>query len=83
MNIQVRDGLPYVTITLLHGGQQLNLANMLLDTDSAGTLFAADQVLQLAYNTKRMIQCSAFAVSVGQSLSSSSASIVCPWVSCR
>jgi len=45
MNIQVRDGLPYVTITLLHGGQQLDLAYVLLDTGSAGTLFAADQVL--------------------------------------
>jgi Aspartyl protease len=45
MNIQVRDGLPYVTITLLHGSQQLDLANVLLDTGSAGTLFAAEQVL--------------------------------------
>jgi hypothetical protein len=45
MNIQVRDGLPYVMVTLLYRGQQLDLANMLLDTGSAGTLFAADQVL--------------------------------------
>ena len=45
MNIQVRDGLPYVTVTLLYSGQQLDLANVLLDTGSAGTLFAADQVL--------------------------------------
>jgi hypothetical protein len=45
MNIQVRDGLPYVTVTLLYGSQQLDLANVLLDTGSAGTLFAADQVL--------------------------------------
>jgi hypothetical protein len=45
MNIQVRDGLPYVTVTLLYSGQQLDLANVLLDTRSAGTLFAADQVL--------------------------------------
>ena len=45
MNIQVRDGLSYVTVTLLYGGQQLDLANVLLDTGSAGTLFAADQVL--------------------------------------
>jgi hypothetical protein len=45
MNIQVRDGLPYVTVTLLYGGQQLDLADVLLDTGSAGTLFAADQVL--------------------------------------
>jgi hypothetical protein len=45
MNIQVRDGLPYITVTLLYGGRQLELANVLLDTGSAGTLFAADQVL--------------------------------------
>ena len=45
MNIQVRDGLPYDTVTLLYSGQQLDLANVLLDTGSAGTLFAADQVL--------------------------------------
>ena len=47
MNIQMRDGLPYVTVTLLYGGQQLDLANVLLDTGSAGTLFAADQVLAI------------------------------------
>ena len=45
MNLQMRDGLPYVTVTLLYGGQQLDLVNVLLDTGSAGTLFAADQVL--------------------------------------
>jgi len=45
MNIQVRDGLPYVTVTLLYDSQQLDLANVLLDTGSAGTLFAADQLL--------------------------------------
>ena len=45
MRVQVRDGLPYVTVTLLYNGRQLDLANVLLDTGSAGTLFAADQVL--------------------------------------
>jgi hypothetical protein len=32
--MQVRDGLPYVTVTLLYGGQQLDLANVLLDTET-------------------------------------------------
>ena len=41
----MRDGLPYVTVTLLYGGRQLDLANVLSDTGSAGTLFAADQVV--------------------------------------
>ena len=45
MNLQMRHGLPYVTVTLLYGSQQLDLVNVLLDTGSAGTLFAADQVL--------------------------------------
>lgn len=45
MRIQVRDGLPYVTVTLRYRGQQLDLANVLVDTGSAGTLVAADQVL--------------------------------------
>jgi len=31
MNFQVRDGLPYVTVTLLYGGRQLELANVLWD----------------------------------------------------
>jgi predicted aspartyl protease len=45
MRMQVRDGLPYVTVTLRYRGQQLDLANVLVDTGSAGTLLAADQVL--------------------------------------
>jgi hypothetical protein len=53
MRIEVRDGLPYVAVTLQYRGQQLDLANVLLDTGSAGTLFAADQVLTvgLQYET--------------------------------
>ena len=58
MNLQMRDGLPYVTVTLLYGGQQLDLVNVLLDTGSAGTLFAADQVLTvgLQYDTDDPVQ---------------------------
>jgi len=58
MRIQVRDGLPSVTVTLLYRGQQLDLANVLLDTGSAGTLFAADQVLAvgLQYEADDLVQ---------------------------
>jgi hypothetical protein len=58
MRIQVRDGLPYVTVTLLYRGQQIDLANVLLDTGSAGTLFAADQVLAigLQYEADDLVQ---------------------------
>ena len=45
MRIQVWDGLPYVTVTLQYRGQQVDLANILLDTGSADIPFAADQVL--------------------------------------
>jgi len=38
MNMQVRDGLPYVMVTLLYGDQQLDLAHVLLDIGAAGTL---------------------------------------------
>jgi hypothetical protein len=58
MRIQVRDGLPYVTVTLHYRGQQMDLANVLLDTGSAGTLFAADQVLAvgLQYEANDLVQ---------------------------
>ena len=47
MTIRVQDGLPYVTITLLYRGRQLELFDVLLDTGSAGTTFSADQVFSL------------------------------------
>ena len=47
MTIRLQDGLPYVTITLQYRGQQLRLPHVLLDTGSAGTVFAADTVLSL------------------------------------
>jgi hypothetical protein len=58
MRIQVREGLPYVTVTLQYRGQQLALTNVLLDTGSAGTLFAADQVLAvgLHYEAHDLVQ---------------------------
>ncbi len=47
MRIRLENGLPYVTISLSHRGQQLELENVLLDTGSAGTIFSADKVLAL------------------------------------
>lgn len=44
MRIRLRDGLPYVTASLLYRGQRLDLENVVLDTGSAGTVFAADKV---------------------------------------
>ena len=45
MSIRVQDGLPYVTVTLWYQGRSLALPNVLVDTGSAGTVFAADAVL--------------------------------------
>ncbi len=47
MNIRLQDGLPYVSVVLAHGGKQTELANVLLDTGSAGTVFSADKVLSI------------------------------------
>lgn len=47
MRIRLENGLPYVTVSLTHGGKQLELRNVLLDTGSAGTIISADSVLLL------------------------------------
>ncbi len=45
MDIERRNGLPVVSVSLSHQGQDAMLRNVLLDTGSAGTLFSADKVL--------------------------------------
>ena len=47
MNIRLRDGLPFIEVTLNHHGQRLVLPQVLLDTGSAGSLFAADELLKI------------------------------------
>jgi hypothetical protein len=47
MKIRLRDGLPFITATLTHHGQQLVLNNVLLDTGSAGVIFPTDAVLAI------------------------------------
>ncbi len=44
MRIELRAGLPFVNARLRHGEQALELHDVLLDTGSAGTLFATDSV---------------------------------------
>jgi len=57
MNIRIIDGLPYVTVSILHRSHQLNLEKVLLDTGSAGTIFSADAVtaIGLVYEPTDMI----------------------------
>ena len=47
MTIRLRDGLPYVTASLLYDGCGISMENVVLDTGSTGTVFAADKVLSL------------------------------------
>lgn len=47
MKIDLRDGLPYVAITLVYHGKELELRNVLLDTGSAGTVFSSDKTLSI------------------------------------
>jgi predicted aspartyl protease len=53
MKIRLRDGLPYVTVTLFYDGKQIDLEDVLLDTGSAGTVLSADRVssVGLQYET--------------------------------
>jgi len=47
MKIHLRDGLPFVTVTLIQQGRQLTLQHVLLDTGSAGSFFSADELLKI------------------------------------
>jgi hypothetical protein len=62
-----------MTVTLLYGGQQFDLVNVLLDTGSVGTLFASDQVLAVGLQYEADDPVQRIRVSVAQNLSSSSA----------
>jgi hypothetical protein len=55
--IQLRDGLPFVVVTLTYQGQQLELESVLLDTGSAGTIFPTDKLLSvgLHYDPEDMV----------------------------
>jgi hypothetical protein len=44
MKITLRDGLPFVTASVSHRGRKIAFRSVLLDTGSAGTLFATDAV---------------------------------------
>jgi hypothetical protein len=47
MNIRIRDGLPYISVSLTHQGRSLTIKDVLIDTGSAGTLFSADTMLEI------------------------------------
>ncbi|HUC92555.1 MAG TPA: retropepsin-like aspartic protease [Paenibacillus sp.] len=47
MNIDLRCGLPFVTLTVCYRDRELLLKHVLLDTGSAGTIFNADVVNEI------------------------------------
>jgi len=47
MKIHVREGLPFVTVALVYQGKKLELAEVLIDTGSAGTIFSSDKVASI------------------------------------
>ena len=47
MQLVLRDNLPFVTVTLAYQGAQVTIANVLVDTGSARTIFAADVVANI------------------------------------
>lgn len=47
MKMRIVDGLPFVETKLVHGGKEILLSNVLIDTGSASTIFSADKALEL------------------------------------
>ena len=47
MNIEIHNGLPFVTVSVTYRGQTAVLTNVLLDTGSAGTVLATDRLLEI------------------------------------
>ncbi|MEW6609182.1 MAG: hypothetical protein AB1414_17350 [bacterium] len=47
MKIRVREGLPFVTITLVYQGKKLDIKEVLIDTGLAGSVFSADKVASI------------------------------------
>ncbi len=44
MKIRVREGLPFVTVTLIYQGKKLDFKEVLIDTGLAGSVFSSDKV---------------------------------------
>ena len=47
MRLTLKDDLPFVQITIVHQGKELTISDVLVDTGSATTILAADQVSQI------------------------------------
>jgi hypothetical protein len=47
MNLQLQYGLPFVAVNLRHQDYMVEIENVLVDTGSAGTIFATDEVAKI------------------------------------
>ena len=47
MRIELREGLPFVSIVVGYGGHELEINDVLVDTGSAGTVLSADLLAEL------------------------------------
>ena len=47
MKIHIREGLPFITVTLVYQGNQLDFKEALIDTGAAGSVFSADKVASI------------------------------------
>lgn len=47
MKIHLREGLPFISVTLTYKGKNLNLKEVLIDTGSAGSVFSSDKVASI------------------------------------
>ncbi len=42
MQLRLKNDLPFVTVTVIHQGETVNISDILVDTGSATTIFSAD-----------------------------------------
>lgn len=47
MRLQLRDNLPFVSITVVHQGKKIIIPNVLIDTGSGGTILSADALSKI------------------------------------
>jgi len=47
IKLTLQGGLPFVPATIVHRGQQIRVENVLVDTGSGGTVFAADDLAEV------------------------------------
>lgn len=47
MRLNIRDGLPFISVTLVYREKTILLGNVLLDTGSAGSIFSIDRLAEV------------------------------------